>query len=106
MSKEALSKIRSAETAADNIRANARAKAQDMISQAGRRGAELCRTTESSTSRELLSMLSQIRKRSEDLIEKSRAEAQKEARAMEITAKLHMNMAVKLIVWGIVEKCQ
>ncbi len=106
MSKEALSKIRSAEAAAGNIRSNAQAKAQDMISEAEKRGAELCRTTESCTSQELRAMLGQIRQRSDDVIEKSRAEAQKEARAMEMTAKLHMNMAVKLIVWGIVEKCQ
>lgn len=106
LSKEVISKIKSAETAAATVRANAQVKAQEMTAEAEKRGKSLCETTERNTSAELKAMLEQIRTKSDELLEKSRADAQKDARAVEMSAKLHMNMAVKLIVWGIIEKCQ
>ncbi len=106
MSKETIDAIRQAEEQAGVVCRVAEEKAGEMRAKVEAEGKAHCEEVRRATEAEYAEKLRQIRERAEALQEKRRAEAEKEAAALTASAAEHMEEAVKLIVWGIVEKCQ
>lgn len=103
MSKEAIEKIRDAEERARSIIAEAEKKAAGMITSAEKNAAELRAVTERNTGEELKRTLDAMRLKSDELTEKSIAEARAEADALLEKAEMKTLSAVKKIVWEIIE---
>ena len=106
MSKQVIEEIRKAEAKAAEVRRAANEKAAAMRAAVEAQGKaqseEVLRVTEN----EYNGRLSEIEERADRLIARKRAEAETEAAALCDAARVHMNEAVKAVVWGIVEKCQ
>ncbi len=106
MSKQVIEEIRKAEAKADEVKRAAGEKAAAMraaVEAQGRaQSEEVLRVTEA----EYSGRLAEIERRADRLIARKREEAEKEAEAICETARVHLNEAVKAVVWGIVEKCQ
>lgn len=103
MSKEAIERIREAEEKARLIVAEAEKKAAGMITSAEKNAAELRAVTERNTGEELKRTLDAMRLKSDELTEKSIAEARAEADALLEKAEMKTLSAVKKIVWEIIE---
>lgn len=106
MSKETIDSIRQAEEQAGILCRVAEEKAGEMRAKVEAEGSAHCEEVRRETEAEYAEKLRQIRERAEALQEKRRLEAEKEADALTAAAAARMEEAVKLIVWGIVEKCQ
>ncbi len=103
MSKEAIAMIREAEEKARLIIAEAEKNAALMISSAEKNAADLRAETERSTGEELKRTLDAMRQKSDELIDKSIAEARAEADELLSKADMKTLSAVKKIVWEIIE---
>ncbi len=103
MSKEAIERIRDAEERARAIVAEAEKNAALMISSAEKNAADLRAETERSTGEELKRTLDAMRKKSDELIEKSISEAKAESDELLSKADMKTLSAVKKIVWEIIE---
>lgn len=106
MTKLAIEKINAAETEAKNIRAKARLKAKQMITDTEKNGAYHCAEVEKNTTAELSKKIEEIRVTAEKLIEKRKQDAMVEVAELEKNAKLKMRAAIKEIVYCIGEQCQ
>jgi len=106
MSKETIDSIRQAEEQAGILCRVAEEKAAEMRAKVEAEGRAHCDEVRRATEAEYAAQLQQIRDRAEALLEKRRGEAERDADALTAAAAEHMEEAVKLIVWGIVEKCQ
>ena len=106
MSNQVIEEIRRAEADAEKVKLAAREKAAAMRAAVETQGKaqyeEVLRVTEA----EYQDNLNEIGRRADRLIERKRAEAEKEAAALCEAARAHMDTAVNAVVWGIVEKCQ
>ena len=106
MSKEAIQSIKQAEQQAGILCRVAEEKAAEMKAKVQAEGAAHCEEVRRDTTAEYEEKLRLIKEKAAALQEKRRVEAEKEAEALTAEAMEHMEEAVKLIVWGIVEKCQ
>lgn len=106
MSKQTIDAIRQAEEQAGILCRVAEEKAGEMRAKVEAEGRAHCEEVRRETEAEYAEKLQQINERAEALLEKRRGEAEKEADALTAAAAEHMDEAVKMIVWGIVEKCQ
>lgn len=106
MTKEAILAIRQAEEQAEVLCRVAEEKAAEMRAKIEREGTAHCEKATEEASREYESELAIIRARTQRITAKKRKENEAEAEALAARAHEHMEEAVKLIVWGIIEKCQ
>lgn len=106
MTKEAIEAIRHAEEQAEVLCRVAEEKAAEMRAQITREGNAHCNKAAEEAKAEYESELSVVRARTARLSAKKKKEAEAEAEALTRAAREHMEEAVKLIVWGIIEKCQ
>lgn len=103
MSKEAIRQIKETEEKAEQIRADATARARGMIAEAEKQADELRANVKDDAHKALSSDLAAMRKKSEDLTEKNRASAKDDAQALTQTALENMKDAVKLIISEVTE---
>ncbi len=106
MTQEAISAIRQAEEQAEVLCRVAEEKATEMRSKIKQEGEAHCASVERETTAEYAEELTAITARAKRLTAKKQQEAEEEAEALAERARTHINEAVKLIIWGIVEKCQ
>ncbi len=103
MSKEAIRQIKETEEKAEQIRADAAARARSMIAEAEQQADELRANVKDDARKALESDLAAMRKKSEDLTEKNRAAATDDAENITQTALENMKDAVKLIISEVTE---
>lgn len=106
MTNRAVEAIRQAEEQAAVLCRVAGEKAAEMRAQIEREGRMHCETVERETTEEYAEGLEEIRARAKALTDKKQREAEAEAKALRRAALEKQDEAVKLIIWGIVEKCQ
>ena len=106
MIKDAMIAIKQAEEQAEVLCRVAEEKAAEMRAQIEREGTAHCEKATEEASSEYESELSIVRAHTQRLAAKKKKESEAEAEALRATAHEHMEEAVKLIVWGIIEKCQ
>lgn len=106
MSKETIQKITQAEAQAKEILDAAHQRARALYAETEQKSIEDREQLEQITEQELRRKLEEMRIRSEELLQKGMETAQRDAKIMNKMAELHMEEAVKAIVWGITEQCQ
>ena len=106
MAKQALEQIRLAEAEAQRITDAIPLRVKALTDEAERRRRAYVAEAEQTAEQETSAQLAQLRERAEMLIARSSAEAENAADALRAEARGNMPEAVKLIVWGIVAKCQ
>lgn len=106
MSKETILKITEAEAQARQIREAALVRAREMYAEVQTQSEADRIALEQQTERELREKLENMRRRSEQIVQKSQENAKAEAEQMNHLAKTHLEEAVKAVVWGIREQCQ
>ena len=106
MAKKAIEQIRAAETEAQRITDAIPIRVKALLDEAERRSRALCARAEEEATAETDEQLRQLRARAEMLLERSAADAEDEAERLRTEARKRMPDAVKLIVWGIMAKCQ
>ncbi len=106
MSREAIEQVREAESQAEVLCRVAEEKAAEMRHSVKEKGRLHCEEEERATRAEYAAKLDEIKRRAAALTARRRAEAEAEAKALSEAAEARMEEAVKLIVWGIIEKCQ
>ena len=106
MSKETILKITQAEAQAAEIIEAAKERAQAMYAETEQKSNEDRERIEQKTQSSLRAMLDDMQSRSELILQRSLESAQQDAESMNHMAELHMEEAVKAIVWGIMEQCQ
>ena len=106
MTKEAIRAIKQAEEQAEVLCRVAEEKAAELRAQVEREGIAHCDKATEEASLEYESELAIVRAHTARLSAKKRKESEAEAQALTDAARPHMQDAVKLIVWGIIEKCQ
>ena len=106
MTNRAVEAIRQAEEQAAVLCRVAGEKAAEMRAQIEREGKAYCETVERETEEAYARELEEIRARARALTHKKECEAEAEAKALRRAALEKKDEAVKLIIWGIVEKCQ
>ena len=106
MAKQAIDAIRAAEAEAQRIMDGIPLRTKALLDEAERRSRALCAKAEEEATAETEAQLGQLRQRAAMLLERSAGEAEAEADRVREEARRHMSEAVKLIVWGIMAKCQ
>lgn len=106
MAKEAIEKIRAAEDEAQRILEHIPLKVKQVLDEAERARQTLCEAAEAESVRETEDQLEQMRTRADQLLARSAEEAEAEAEVMRQASEAAMADAVKLVVWGILAKCQ
>ena len=106
VSQDVIGQILAAEEQAQVLCRVAEERAAEMKAEMKRQGEAHLLTVQQSTAEEYEKKLAEIREGAQQLERRKRAEAQAEATEMLKQAQIRMDRAVKLIVWGIVEKCQ
>lgn len=106
MTNRAVEAIRQAEEQAAVLCRVAGEKAAEMRTQIEREGKAHCEAVERETEEAYARELEEIRARAKMLTDKKEREAEAEAKALRRAALEKKDEAVKLIIWGIVEKCQ
>lgn len=106
MAKQAIEQIRAAEAEAQRITDAIPVRVKALLDEAERRSRVLCAKAEEEAAAETEAQLGQLRQRAAMLLERSADEAEAEADRLRDEAHRHMPEAVKLIVWGIMAKCQ
>lgn len=106
MTKQAIAAIKQAEEQAEVLCRVAKEKADEMRKRIEKEGEAHCERIEKETEAEYRVRVAEIKERTDALLEKRREDAISEAAALAAAAELHMEEAVKQIIWGIVEKCQ
>ena len=106
MSQDAIGKIMDAEEQAEVLCRVAKERAEEMRAEMTRQGEYHLAEVEKATAAEYAEKLNEMRAGAQALQEEKRVQAQEEAQRIKDTARERMDEAVKMIVWGIVEKCQ
>lgn len=106
MSKEIILKIKEAEAEAQKIRSDAANKAAERVRNAELEGKKLCEKAEADAARVNREKLSITAERADDLVNRAKEDAQKEAEALRESAEFNLREAVRLIVAGVYEQCQ
>ncbi len=106
MSQDAIGRIMAAEEQAEVLCRVARERAEEMRAEMTRQGEHHLGDVERTTAAEYDKKIEEIRANAQALQEEKRKQAQEEAQRIKQAAEEHMEEAVKMIVWGIVEKCQ
>ena len=106
MTKEAIDAIRQAEEQAEVLCRVAEERAAEMRARIDEEGQAHCDKAAEEATLELTSELGEIEARSQRLAAKMKKDAEAEAAALIKRAGAHMDEAVRLIVWGIIEQCQ
>ncbi len=100
MSRESILKIRETEEAANRMIADARQKAEQMVSEAETNGKSLCKKTEEETAAAMRTMLDEIRERTQALTERLDGESEEEVQQLQKTVSLRKKIAEKMIIRG------
>lgn len=106
MSKEMILKIQKAEADAQKIRMEASEQAKERIRQAETDGKMLCREAEAEAIRINEEKLRLTREKADELLARSRREAQAQAKLLLKAGEPYVKDAVKMIIGGIMEQCQ
>ena len=106
MSREAILRIKDAETRAEEIVREARARAQSLREAAEREGLALCESVERETLSKKAEMMEQIRVKAEELFAATAEEARGEADELSKAVQLRRMIAEKIIVRGLDTKCR
>ena len=106
MAQDAIAQITQAEEQAEILCRVSTERAVEMRAEAKKQGEAHLAEVQRSATEEYTRKLTEMRENAEALLKKKRAEAEEQAKAMAATAEERMAEAVKMIVWGIVEKCQ
>ena len=106
LSKESIRKITQAEQEAREIVEAARARAKALYAETEQKSVEDREQLEQETALRLRNMLDEMQAKSQAILQRSGESAQRDAERMNKMAELHMEEAVKAIVWGIREQCQ
>ena len=106
MSRESILKIQETEELAEQIVAEARARAQEMIASAESDGRTLCATIEQETAESLAVMLDQIRERTVGMTERMSNESLSEVDELKKNVSLRRKIAEKIIIRGFERKCR
>lgn len=106
MSRESILKIQETEQIAEEIIADARARAQKMIEAAEAEGRALCETTERETEASLDAMLEQIRERTVSVSERMENESLAQVEELKRNVSLRRKIAEKIIIRGFDRKCR
>ena len=106
MSKEIIAKIRETEEEAAKIRKNGSERAKEILRLAEAEGARLCETAERDRGAENREKLELTQRRADELLQETRAEAQKEEEILREKSSDRMRDAVRMIIGGLFEKCQ
>lgn len=106
LSKEAISRVREAETQAADIRGKAEKQAQDRMEACEKRCAESAARQIEEAAAELKARLEAVRVRADELIAESRQDALGDAIVLTKQAAAKKQEAVKAIVWGMFDSCQ
>ena len=103
MSQNAIAKITEAEERAEVLCRVAQERAAEALADMERKAREHLATVERTATKQKEEKLLQMQELTLALIEKKRAEAEGEAKAIAQSARERMDEAVSAIVWGIVE---
>lgn len=106
MSKEIIAKIRETEEEAAKIRKNGSERAKEILRLAEAEGARLCEEAERGRGAENREKLELTQRRADELLQETRAEAQKEEEILREKSSDRMRDAVRMIIGGLFEKCQ
>lgn len=106
MSKETIMRIKNAEAQAEQIRADATDEARERIRNAELAASVLCEQAANEAADRNAEKLRLTRQRADEVLAKSRKDAQKEADMLAKASAPYMGDAVRLIIGGIFEKCQ
>lgn len=106
MSKEMILKIQNAEAEAQKIRMEASEQAKERIRHAETAGKLLCRKAEAEAIRINEEKLQLTREKADDLLARSRREAEAQAKLLMKAGEPYVKDAVKMIIGGIMEQCQ
>ena len=106
MSKEIIAKIRETEEEAAKIRKNGSERAKEILRLAEAEGARLCEEAERDRGAENREKLELTQRKADELLQETRAEAQKEEEILREKSSDRMRDAVRMIIGGLFEKCQ
>ena len=106
MSKEIIAKIRETEEEAAKIRKNGSERAKEILRLAEAEGARLCEAVERDRGAENREKLELTQRKADELLQETRAEAQKEEEILREKSSDRMRDAVRMIIGGLFEKCQ
>lgn len=106
MAKDILIKIREAEAQAQKIREDGALEAKKRLNDAEAAGKRLCEQTELRANAENAEKLKLMRDKAQEMTEKHRSAAISEAKDVISAADHNMREAVRLIVGGVMDKCQ
>lgn len=106
MSKDTVLAIRDTEKQAAEIRAEADVQARELIAGAQAAGNAALAEAEAESMKAANLKISAANAQADEVLKKAKESGELEGNAQCRTAKLHMKRATKLILRGIVEKCQ
>ena len=106
MSKEMILKIQNAEAEARSIREEATAEAKERIRCAESAGKLLCKEAEAEAIRTNEEKLRLTREKADELLDRSRREAEAQAKLLMKAGEPYVKDAVKMIIGGMMEQCQ
>ena len=106
MSKEMILKIQAAEAEAQNIRMEASEQAKEKIRHAEAAGKRLCRDAEIEAIQTNEEKIQLTRQKADELLERSRREAETQAKLLLRAGEPYVKDAVKMIIGGMMEQCQ
>lgn len=106
LSKEIIVKIKETEQEAADIRKDGAERAREILRLAEEKGARLCEETERERSAENRQKLELTQKKADELLQKTREDAQKEEEILRETSSDRLRDAVRMIIGGLFEKCQ
>ena len=106
MSKEMILKIQNAEAEAQKIRMEALDQVKEKIRRAEADGKNLCRQAQADATRTNEEKLQLTREKAEELLARSRREAEAQAKLLLKAGEPYVKDAVKMIIGGVMEQCQ
>ena len=106
LAKDILIKIREAEAQAQKIREDGALEAKKRLNDAEAAGKRLCEQTDLRANAENAEKLKLMRDKAQEMTEKNRSAAISEAKDVISAADHNMREAVRLIVGGVMDKCQ
>lgn len=106
MSRESILKIKEAEDAAERLVEDAKCRAREMVEAAERDGRALCADTEASTTEEISNTMTQLKERTDSMVERIATEANDAAEEMRKNAALRQRSAEKIVVRRLMSKCR
>ena len=104
MSLDAINQIRGAEDSADQTRAEARGRAQQLLSDAERAGKELLNSRLAQAKAQAAKAMDQAEREAQTRTQAIQDQARAEADALRAQAETHMAQATKLIIEKVVER--